>query len=344
MSDEEVVSMDAQPTPRPKRRRFRRFMTWLLIAGVATFVLVPMSITFESSGTLTNVEAAGPQAEFAEVNGLQVRLETAEYSGDCGCEPPVIILMHGFGASTFSWRDVIEPLSRSGDVIAYDRPAFGFTERPTDWEDVNPYGVQGNLDLLNALINQFAADRAVILVGHSAGGQLAAEFALQYPDQVQRLVLVDPAIYTTGGGAPWLNWVFAVPQIDRLGPFLVQGISSSGEDLLRESYYNQTLITDEVYAGYRAPLQVIGWEQAFWEFTTAPRVTTVADSVTQITQPTLLISGAHDTVVPVADTERLATEIPNSTLVIINQSAHLPQEEQPGVFVYSFEKWLQETP
>ena len=334
---------DAAPPPRRGLRRFRRIMTGLLLAGVAAFVLVPMSIIFESSGTMSNREAAGLEAQFVELNGLDVHLETAEYTGDCRCEPPVIILMHGFGASTFSWRDVIQPLSRSGEVIAYDRPAFGFTERPTGWTGVNPYGVQGNLDLLSALIKELAPHREVILVGHSAGGQLAAEFALQYPDQVQRLVLVDPAIYTTGGVPSWMNWIFEVPQVDRLGPFLVQGISSSGEALLRESFYNESLITDEVYVGYRAPLQVAGWEQAFWEFTTAPRETIVAENVRRISQPTLLISGAHDTVVPVADTERLASEIPSSTLVIINQSAHLPQEEQPGVFVYSFEKWLQET-
>lgn len=321
---------------------FRRIMTVLLLAGLAAFLVVPMLITFETSGTLTHSEAAGEGAEFVQLGGLDVRVETAAYTGDCGCEPPVIILMHGFGASTFSWRDVIQPLSRAGEVVAYDRPAFGFTERPTVWGDVNPYGTQGNLELLAALLDRYAVDREVILVGHSAGGQLAAEFALQNPDRVQRLVLVDPAIFTTGGLPSWLSWMYSVPQVDRLGPFLVQGIASSGEALLRESFYNQTLITEEVFAGYRAPLQVAGWEQAFWEFTSAPRATTVADNLARIQQPTLLISGAHDTVVPLADTERLATEMPKSTLVIINQSAHLPHEEQPGVFVYSFETWLSE--
>jgi pimeloyl-ACP methyl ester carboxylesterase len=315
-------------------------MTWALAAGVAAFLVVPMLITFESSGTKTYREAAGADAQFVDVNGIDVHVEIEPYTGESSGEHPVIILLHGFGASTFSWRDVIEPLSRDGEVIAYDRPGFGFTERPTQWEGSNPYGVPGNVELLDALITKFAKGREVVLVAHSAGAQIAAEFAIQSPDAVQRLVLVDPAILTTGGSPAWLNWVYDVPQIDRLGPFAVQGIATSGLDLLSESYYNKTLITDEVLAGYQKPLQVIGWEQAFWEFNKAPRTNSVVENLENIEQPTLLITGENDTVVPVEDTEELAKLIPNSTLVFITQSAHLPQEEQPQVFVYAVNAWL----
>jgi pimeloyl-ACP methyl ester carboxylesterase len=327
-------------TPRTGLQRFRRFMTWALAAGVAAFLVVPMLITFESSGTKTYREAAGADAQFVDVNGIDVHVEIEPYTGESSGEHPVIILLHGFGASTFSWRDVIEPLSRDGEVIAYDRPGFGFTERPTQWEGSNPYGVPGNVELLDALITKFAKGREVVLVAHSAGAQIAAEFAIQSPDAVQRLVLVDPAILTTGGSPAWLNWVYDVPQIDRLGPFAVQGIATSGLDLLSESYYNKTLITDEVLAGYQKPLQVIGWEQAFWEFNKAPRTNSVVENLENIEQPTLLITGENDTVVPVEDTEELAKLIPNSTLVFITQSAHLPQEEQPQVFVYAVNAWL----
>jgi len=326
--------------PRTRLQRFRLVAIWALAAGVAAFLVVPMLLTFESSGTLTNREAAGPNARFVEIDGIDVHVEVEPYSGESEAEYPVMFLLHGFGASTFSWRDVIEPLSRDGEVIAYDRPGFGFTERPTQWEEINPFGVPGNVALLNALITEFAQGREVVLIAHSAGAQIAAEYALQFPDSVQRLVLVDPAIYTTGGSPAWLNWIYNVPQINRLGPFAVQGIATSGLDLLSESYYNQTLITDEVLAGYQRPLEVIGWEQAFWEFSKAPRTNSVVENLAKIQQPTLLITGENDTVVPVADTERLATEIPNSTLVFITQSAHLPQEEQPRVFVYAINAWL----
>ena len=318
-------------------------MWGLLASGVAAFLIVPLVIPFESSGTLTNKEAAGVGAEFLDINGTQVHVVTAEYSGPAEEDVPVIILMHGFGASTFSWRDVIEPLSAAGDVVAYDRPAFGFTDRPTSWEGDNPYGFAGNLELLTGLISEVAPNREVVLVGHSAGGQLAAEYARLNPELVQRLVLVDPSIYTTGGGPTWLRWIFDIPQIDRLGPFLVQGIATNGLDLLEESYYDKNQLTPEIYAGYQAPLKVIGWERAFWEFTTTPRDNQLVDNLTTISQTTLLITGEFDTVVPTADTQQLATVISDNKLVIIANTAHLPQEEAPDVFSAEVLTWLAET-
>ena len=87
---------------------------------------------------------------------------------------PVLILLHGFGASEFSWREVMEPLSTYGRVIAYDRPAFGLTERPMEgnWTGTNPYSVQGNVELLDGLMDELGVDKA-ILVGNSAGGGVA---------------------------------------------------------------------------------------------------------------------------------------------------------------------------
>ncbi len=330
-------------------RTFRKVMLWALAAGVVSFLVVPFLIPFQSTGTQTNVEAAGAGAEFVTLAGVSVHVVTQAYTGESVSapgamsatqKPPLIILMHGFGASTFSWRDVMKPLSAAGDVIAYDRPGFGLTERPTSWGDVNPYGAAGNFAILDDLIAAQGQGREIVLVGHSAGGELAAEYARLNPDTVQRLVLADPAILTTGGSPAGLSWIFQIPQINKLGPILVGGIASSGDDLLRQSYVDQSKITQTVLDGYHQPLTIIGWEQAFWEFTKAPRVADLATNVVQVLQPTLLISGDSDTVVPVADTEKLATMIPSASLVLIAGAAHLPQEERPAEFAQAVVDWL----
>lgn len=310
-----------------------------LASGILAFLIVPFLVSVETTGTLTEREAAGPGAQFVEVGGLSVHVETAAYTGE-SADAPVIVLLHGFGASTFSWREVIEPLAALGDVVAYDRPAFGFTERPTDWEGENPYGVPGNLALLDAVLERFADARDVILVGHSAGGLIAGEFARLNPDRVEALVLVAPAVLTTGGVPAWLAPVLAVPQIDRLGPLLVQGIASSGEQLLEQSFVDPAAVTDAVRAGYRAPLTVIGWEAGLWRFTAAPRDNGLADGLDGLTVPTLLITGDADTVVPTADTERLATLLPAAELVVIPRAGHLPQEETPEQFVAALLDWF----
>ena len=108
----------------------------LLLAGPFLVPVPPLKDTQPVS------ELADPDSQFIEINNLQVHYKKA------GNGEPVFILLHGFGASTFSWREVIDPLSAIGTVIAYDRPAFGLTERPMEWEGDNPYTQQSNLCLL----------------------------------------------------------------------------------------------------------------------------------------------------------------------------------------------------
>ena len=300
---------------------------------LALILVVPFLIPVQTSGTATYKEVAGEGATFASAQGIEIYYEKTDFvcqeGKDCS-NPPVIFLMHGFGANTFSFREVTEPLSQLGDVIAYDRPGFGLSERPTSWEGENPYGSIGQDLILDQLITEFASGRDVILVGHSAGGTLAAQYVVDNKDAIQGLILISPAILSTGGSPSWLNWVFSIPQLDHLGPLLVSSIASSGMDLLNESWYNKDLITEEVKAGYREPLSVIGWEEGFWEFNRAPRAFDVKDRLDEITVPTLLITGDTDTVVSTADTEALANMIKDSVLFVIPQSGHLAQEETPA--------------
>ena len=300
---------------------------------LALILVVPFLIPVQTSGTATYKEVAGEGATFASAQGIEIYYEKTDFvcqeGKDCS-NPPVIFLMHGFGANTFSFREVTEPLSQLGDVIAYDRPGFGLSERPTSWEGENPYGSIGQDLILDQLITEFASGRDVILVGHSAGGTRAAQYVVDNKDAIQGLILISPAILSTGGSPSWLNWVFSIPQLDHLGPLLVSSIASSGMDLLNESWYNKDLITEEVKAGYREPLSVIGWEEGFWEFNRAPRAFDVKDRLDEITVPTLLITGDTDTVVATADTEALANMIKDSVLFVIPQSGHLAQEETPA--------------
>jgi pimeloyl-ACP methyl ester carboxylesterase len=316
-------------------------MLLALASGIVAFLVVPLAIPFKTSGTLSNIEAAGSEAEFTRVGALSVHVATAKYSGAVATtdQVPVIFLLHGFGASTFSWRDVMTSLSAAGDVVAYDRPAFGFTDRPTSWLGENPYGFAGNFEILEGLINSYAKDREVIIAGHSAGGLLAAEFARLNPDLVDQLILVAPAVFN-GGGASWLNSLRALPQIEALGPVLVQGIASSGNDLLSESYYDKKQLTQTVIAGYNAPLKIAGWEKAFWEFTNAPRENQFLEEVSSLKMRTLLVTGEFDTVVPTEDTLKLSKLISSNDLVIIPKTAHLPQEENPELFSQEVLSWL----
>jgi pimeloyl-ACP methyl ester carboxylesterase len=308
----------------------------VLLALLAIALVVPFLIPVESSGTKSYQEAAGPNATFIEISGYEVYYQ--ETKGYCDpqktlCVPgqePVFILLHGFGSNVYSFEALTPMLSQYGDVVAYDRPAFGFTERPVSWVGSNPYSSEGQLELLDGMVSAFSDARDVILVGHSAGGTIAAQYALDYPGKVSSLILVSPAIGPSNGGLPsWLNWIFYIPQLDRLGPLLVSRIAETGNETIYQSWYDKEKVTQAVLDGYRKPLEIEGWEKAFWEFNRAPRTFDAFERLEELSIPVVLITGDTDTIVPTNQTEKLATLIPNTKLFVIPEVGHIAHEEKP---------------
>ena len=317
-----------------------------VFAAVVGFVLVllivgPLVIPIPPLPDIQPVEElADPDSRFITVNGLQVHTKEA------GTGEPTMILLHGFGASVFSWREVMQPLSQYGRVVAYDRPAFGLTERPLpgSWKEESPYGVEGNLTLLLGLMDALGIEKA-ILIGNSAGGRLAVQAALTHPERVSGLVLVDAAIYT-GSRRPFgiLQPLIYTPQMDRLGPFFARSLAGAqGEAFLQAAWHDPSRITPEIQTGYRKPLHMANWDVALWEFTRAGSGSEdLAPRLKEIALPTLVISGEDDRIIPAADSVRLSADIPGARLVVIPACGHVPQEECPVFFLDAVEGFLKD--
>ena len=155
-------------------KRFWKILGIIVLAIALTLLIVPLLYQAAPlTGTVPERELADPDSRFVEVNGVMVHYK------EMGQGEPVFILLHGFGASEFSWREVMEPLSTSGRVIAYDRPAFGLTERPMEgnWTGTNPYSVQGNVELLDGLMDELGVDKAYPR-GEFSGGKSALRMLL----------------------------------------------------------------------------------------------------------------------------------------------------------------------
>ncbi len=288
--------------------------------------------------TVPPEELADPDSRFAEVNGLQVHHKTA------GSGTPVFLLLHGFGASVFSWREVMEPLGDVGTVVAFDRPAFGLTERPLSWEKgSNPYTPEAQVTLAIGLMDELGISQA-ILVGNSAGGTVAVNTALAHPERVQALVLVDAAIYEGGGAPGWIRPLLNTPQLDHLGPLLSRQIAVRGDAFLESAWHDPSKITPDARAGYRKPLQVENWDRALWELTKASRQSGLADRVEDVTLPSLVISGDDDRIVPVTSSIRLADELPNAELTIIPDCGHVPHEECSEPFLEAVIEFVDSLP
>ena len=243
-----------------------------------------------------------------------------------------VLLLHGFGASEFSLREVMADLAQGARVVAFDRPAFGLTERPLrenwgsagDWEAHNPYSLQAQVDLTIGLLDELGMERAV-LVGNSAGGTVAMLTALQHPERVEGLVLLDPAVYAgeRGGG---LRWLFETPQAQHLGPLLARQIRTWGRNFAGSAWHNPARITDEIWAGHSKPLQVEYWDHALWELTRAAAHGLPAH-LAELKLPVLVITGDDDRIVPTTQSVRLAGELPHAELLVVPQCGHLPHEE-----------------
>lgn len=299
-----------------------------MVAVVFLVVVGPLIVPVRPlAGLVPPEQLADADSHFIDVNGLAVH-----YREHAGAGDRTFILLHGFGASTFSWRDVMAPLAAYGRVVAYDRPAFGLTERPMRWSGANPYGAAAQVDLLFDLMDALHIATAV-LVGHSAGGTVALNAALTRPERVRGLVLVDAAVYTTGGVPPWARPLLATPQLRHIGPLLVRRIADEGDGVIRAAWHDPGAIAAAVYDGYHKPLRAENWDRALWELTAADTASDLASRVGGVRMPTLVMTGDDDRIVPTAQSLRLARAIPGAQLAVIPACGHLPQEERPREFM-----------
>lgn len=309
----------------------------LLILGIliAILIFLPLLIPIPPlKDTVPPAELADPDSRFAQVDGLQVHYKTA------GTGDETWFLLHGFGASLFSWQKVLDPLAQGRTIVAYDRPAFGLTERPLPgtWHGQSPYSTQAQARQAIALLDHLGVEQTV-LVGNSAGGTVALVTALQAPERISALVLVSPAVYSNHSYPNWIIPLLRTPQMRRLGPWLVRSIASRGEAIIYDAWHDPSLINDETLLGYKRPLLAENWDKALWELVVARDPQDLPAQLSKLALPILIITGDDDRIVPTADSIRLADELPTAELVILANCGHVPQEECPQEFLTAIKAW-----
>ena len=310
-------------------RWIKTILIVVIIFGVGPF-LVPVP---NLDGTQPAKSLADPESQFIKINGLELHVKTF------GEGEPAFLLLHGFGASLYSWNSVIGNLSEQGRVIAYDRPAFGLSERPLEWDGQNPYGSEAQTELVLGLLDYYNLQKA-ILIGNSAGGAIAMQFALAYPERVSALILVDPAVYGQAGGSKWIRSFLSIPQIDHLGPLFVRKMLENGSSLVESAWNDPSKITPETIMLYKKPLLVDNWDRALWEFTLASTSSNLKNELDQFALPILVITGDNDQIVPTDDSIRLSNALLNASLVVIKNAGHVPHEEQPRDFMIAIQEFL----
>lgn len=264
-----------------------------------------------------------------EVKKIGVRNINIAYI-EQGNSDEVLILIHGLGTYAKGWSRNIEALSEHYRVIAVDLPGYGHSDK-----GYYEYTMDFNAKVLVEMLDQLKIEKAT-LIGHSMGSQIAITIGLNYPERVNKLVLISPAgfeRFNEGEGA----WMMKV-----MTPELVRDTPIRSVDVnLRYNFYEmppeaEFLITERIQLRgakdferycYAVSKNVEGMIKGY-----------VYDRLSDISQPTLILWGENDQLIPnrylhAGWTKKIAAigekEIPNNQTILFPECGHFVQFEKP---------------
>jgi pimeloyl-ACP methyl ester carboxylesterase len=256
---------------------------------------------------------------------------------------PVLLLIHGMAGTCDNWESVIEPLAINHTVIAPDFPGHGASA-----PGAGDYSLGSLASTLRDLMLTLGHERAT-LVGHSLGGGVAMQFIYQFPEMVERLVLVS-----SGGLGPDVSPILraaALPGAElfisatagvgsRVGSVVGRGLGLLGlrpnTDLAEVTRGYATLTDAERRKAFVATLRsVVG--------TKGQRVAALDKLYLAETLPLLIVWGENDPIIPATHARDAHAQLPSSHLEIFEDTGHVPQLERPGRFIAVLERFLAET-
>ncbi len=285
--------------------------------------MLTRSATVEWGDVAGEVEHSD-RSNFVNVDGASVHFQ--EF-GDAA-NPP-LVLIHGYTASTYVWRTVAPMLAEAGfRVFAIDLLGFGFSDKPR-WFD---YSIDSQARVVARFMDRLGIGKAVI-IGSSYGGAVAGTLALDYSERVEKLVLVDAVANDRVKEHPILRLV-SVPGIgEAIAPFLADTKAFHRHRMKKTlSPANYDLISQDRVDAIVRPLAAADAHHSLLATSRNWHANRITYDAHLINQPTLIIWGEDDRVIPVTDGYRLHDSILHSRLVVLKNCGHVPMEEKSDLF------------
>ncbi len=238
---------------------------------------------------------------------------------------PDLVLLHGLGASSFSWRHNRAELSRHFRVITPDLPGHGRSPAPVDADyrlEALVHGVRDFLDWYGLA--------TVALGGNSLGGGLSLVFAREHPSRVAALALLAPAAALTRMPPVFLPLrlpVLGSAAAALLGPWLLPWF-------MRRVYCHPEPLLPEAVPGYAPPYREfcrrLALRQVCLQLSVRP-LAEIADLLQTLSQPATLIWGEKDLILPPAQGHWIAAQLSQAEFHLLPEVGHAPQEEAPDL-------------
>jgi pimeloyl-ACP methyl ester carboxylesterase len=258
---------------------------------------------------------------------------------------PTLLLIHGFSASLHTWEPWVERLA-TGDarindyrVISLDLPGHGLTRAPL------PY--HASIEAFRDVVAEFVASQGLqsfALAGSSMGGNVAWEYALAHPEQVEALILVDASGWPeTRADQSQEPLVFKLLRNPMLGP-LMRDLDSSRliRGGLEASFGDPALVDDAMVTRYADMARAPGHRDILLQMTLGFRSRNFAtnERLAPLQMPVLVLSGDRDIIVPTEHARLFNEAIPSSELVLFEGIGHIPQEEAADASAMAVHEFL----
>ena len=269
------------------------------------------------------IKYTNSDSSFINIEGTNVHYRDEGSSSDS----IPIILIHGTGSSLHAYDIWSDNLKKSNRVIRMDLPAFGLTG-PFLKRD---YTISNYTTFLKEFLDSLNIKQC-ILVGNSLGGEIAWRFAIQEPVMSRKLILLDPSGYPVISKS--VPIAFKLAKIPVLNKFLTY---ITPRFLVRASienvYFDKSKVSDSLVNRYFDLTLRKGNRKAIVDrlkvSTTLTNGTKTHDNIKNIKQPTLIIWGSDDQLIPVENGYKFKNDITNSKLIVMQQTGHVPMEEKP---------------
>lgn len=268
-----------------------------------------------------------PTTESATIHGHEIRYQVAG-SG------PVLLMLHGMAASSYTWKHVLPELARRYTIVAPDLLGHGETAKPR-----GEYSLGAQANMLRDLLALLGHERATF-IGHSYGGGVAMQLAYQFPDRCDRLVLVGSG--GLGQEVSALLRILTLPGADQLFPLVCSSsLRNAGNRVAAwgaRHGLRASPVVEEIWRSYSSLAETDG-RSAFFRTLRAVidhegQSVSAADRLYLTSHvPTMIVWGNEDAIIPVSHAHDAHEAIPGSRLHLFEDSGHYPHCEAPDEFI-----------